>query len=350
MRDRALLASPGPSCEPTLRTVTEVLYGIDAAHRDRVAALRGEGEYFWLDASLQETSREDLVDVLDCPPAALRTLSESGAERVSRAVHVDGTSIGFTVRCYVGGEDRGDDAPQLRPVRVHVVVTAEYLLTLHDERVSFPALLAPDLPPDRDGRYVVYSVLDSMLASGFDLLEEVELTLDAFAATWTDEDGAPISGATLREAGTRLATMRRWATAEEAVFARVGVEIRSLAGFGVDEEPSFDRLTEQVNRLIASIDAATNGLGMLLDLQLNQRAYLVSVIATIFVPLTFITGFFGMNFGWMVDHIDSPAAFLLLGLVVPIVTALLAWRGVVRRFLVGYTPRPKRTPAPDPRP
>jgi Mg2+ and Co2+ transporter CorA len=89
---------------------------------------------------------------------------------------------------------------------------------------------------------------------------------------------------------------------------------------------------------------------MLLDLQLNQRAYLVSVIATIFVPLTFLTGFFGMNFGWMVDHIDSPAAFLLLGLVVPIVTALLAWRGVVRRFLVGYTPRPKRTPAPDPRP
>ena len=50
-------------------------------------------------------------------------------------------------------------------------------------------------------------------------------------------------------------------------------------------------------------------MGMLLDLQLNQRAYLVSVVATIFVPLTFITGFFGMNFGWMVDRIDTQAAF-----------------------------------------
>ena len=55
-------------------------------------------------------------------------------------------------------------------------------------------------------------------------------------------------------------------------------------------------------------------MGMLLDLQLNRRAYLVSVVATIFVPLTFITGFFGMNFGWMVDRIGAPVAFWLLGL------------------------------------
>ena len=54
-------------------------------------------------------------------------------------------------------------------------------------------------------------------------------------------------------------------------------------------------------------------MGMLLDLQLNQRAYLVSVVATIFVPLTSITGFFGMNFGWMVDRAGGPAAFVLLG-------------------------------------
>jgi Mg2+ and Co2+ transporter CorA len=45
----------------------------------------------------------------------------------------------------------------------------------------------------------------------------------------------------------------------------------------------------------------------LLDLQLNERAYVVSVVATIFVP--FITGFFGMNFGWMVDRVDSQVAF-----------------------------------------
>jgi len=80
-------------------------------------------------------------------------------------------------------------------------------------------------------------------------------------------------------------------------------------------------------------------MGMLLDLQLNQRAYLVSVVATIFVPLTFITGFFGMNFGWMVDRVDGPAAFVLLGLHLPIVTAAPARRLLVRRFLRGEAAR-----------
>ena len=39
--------------------------------------------------------------------------------------------------------------------------------------------------------------------------------------------------------------------------------------------------------------------------RLNQIATRLTVLRDLFVPLTFITGFFGQNFGWMVDHIDS---------------------------------------------
>jgi magnesium transporter len=191
------------------------------------------------------------------------------------------------------------------------------------------------LPEERSRRYVVYSVLDAVLTSGFDALGEVELRLDAAAARWSDENNVRLPRTTLREAGARLATMRRRVGAEQAVFERAGVEIGALRGFDTDEEPYFDRLGEQVNRLVVSIDAAASSLGTLLDLQLNERAYVVSVLATIFVPLTFITGFFGMNFGWMVDQIDSPIAFWLLALVKPIATGVLAWSLVVRRFLTG---------------
>ena len=193
----------------------------------------------------------------------------------------------------------------------------------------------PICPTERSRRYVVYSVLDALLTSNFDALGEVEQRLDAIAARWSDKSNVHLPRTTLRAAGARLATMRRRIGAEQPVFERAGVEIGALRGFDTDEEPYFDRLVEQVNRLVVSIDAAANSMGTLLDLQLNERAYVVSVLAAIFVPLTFITGFFGMNFGWMVDQIDSPIAFWLLAFVMPIATGVLAWRLVVRRFLTG---------------
>jgi magnesium transporter len=316
--------------------VTEVLYGLEAAERERVRALRAAGRFFWLDVSLSETSREDLVDVLGIQERALGALWSRRDGHASRAYHADGESVVFTLRCYAELEAVEEQAGyRLRPMEVQVLVTNDYLLTLHDERVSLPAVLAPDLPPGRSKGYIVYSVLDAMLATTFDALDEVELRLDALVATWTEGDGGGVSRTTLRHAGARLATMRRWVRNEQAIFERVGLETEALRDFGTSEEPYFDRLEDQVDRLLTSIDAAANAMGMVLDLQLNERAYVVSVVATIFVPLTFITGFFGMNFGWMVDQVDTPVAFWLLGFLVPVATAALCWHLLVRPFLVG---------------
>ena len=62
---------------------------------------------------------------------------------------------------------------------------------------------------------------------------------------------------------------------------------------------------------------------------------LVALIATIFLPLTVATGFFGMNFGWMVAHIDSRGAFLVLGVGGMIVPALVAVILFLRTDLLG---------------
>jgi magnesium transporter len=316
--------------------MTEVLYGLDTAERERVAALRAEGRFFWLDVSLSETSHEDLVDALGIQERVLGALRSTRDGYPSRAFHADGESVIFALRCYVELEPQeGQDAYRLRPMEVQLLITSDYLLTLHDERVSLPAVLAPDLPPRRSKQYVVYSVLDAMFATTSDALDEIELKLDTLVAAVTEGEGKGVPRATLRQAAARLATMRRWVSNEQAILERVGLETEALRDFGASEEPYFERLQDRVNRLLVSIDAAANAMGMVLDLQLNERAYVVSVVATIFVPLTFITGFFGMNFGWMVDRVDSPVAFWLLGFLVPIATAALSWRFLVRPFISG---------------
>ena len=162
--------------------MTDLLYGLDAADRERVAALRAEGRFFWLDVSLSETSREDLVDALGIPE---RAASEEVASRV-RAFTLTESPSTSRFAAMSRWSPAEQDGYRLRPIEVHVLLTSDYLLTLHHERVSLPAVLALDLPPGRSKRYVVYSVLDAMLATTSDALDEVEERLDALVAAWTD--------------------------------------------------------------------------------------------------------------------------------------------------------------------
>jgi magnesium transporter len=51
----------------------------------------------------------------------------------------------------------------------------------------------------------------------------------------------------------------------------------------------------------------------------------------VFLPLTFITGFFGQNFGWMVGHIGGWPDFVVLGVGSEVVTVVLLFLWFRRR-------------------
>ena len=78
------------------------------------------------------------------------------------------------------------------------------------------------------------------------------------------------------------------------------------------------------------IDAAADAMATIIGLRLNETSYWLTVVATVFLPLTFITGFFGMNFGWMVEEVDTPLAFWLLGIGSLVVGVVAILRLVVR--------------------
>jgi len=311
----------------------EIVEGLGASERKRIEELRSGGRFFWVDVALQESARHELGPALGVPGPVLEPLLDF-SERTppSRKFHADGQHVVFAFSCFLeAAQVSGEPAQPLRPVEVHVLVTGDYILTAHQQRVSLPDLLNPSMAEGRSEQYIVYAILDAMVSTGFDALNEAELTLEGLQLMSTDLRAARVRMATLRAINSRLSRMRRRLGPQRGIFERISEEVGRVEGLEADSEQYFERIYGQLNRLVDGIDAAGDGMAKLIDLRLNETIYWLTVVATIFLPLTFATGFFGMNFGWMVERIDTLLAFILLGIAVPLLGAALTVLLVRRR-------------------
>ncbi|HEX4829486.1 MAG TPA: magnesium and cobalt transport protein CorA [Trebonia sp.] len=81
----------------------------------------------------------------------------------------------------------------------------------------------------------------------------------------------------------------------------------------------------QANMAVLSVEQTK------ISLRQNNTIEQLTILATVFLPLTFVTGFFGQNFGWLEGHVDGVGAFIAYGLGGLAVPLLLLWLWLRRR-------------------
>jgi magnesium transporter len=223
----------------------------------------------------------------------------------------------FPFWCAANPDAAPDEDPEL--FRVNVLLHGDFLLTVHKLHFDLPeAAGVSRIPSGRTERYVVYAALDGMTNTILEAVATTELAIGEIERTLFSSGmrPRPEDNAMVRTLRTRLTDLRFRIGPGRALFERVGEEIEHIDTLEGPQGEYFDRILAQLDRAVDRIDAASQALSQALDIQLNETTYRLTVVATIFLPLTFLVGFFGMNFTWMVDHIDGETSFLFWGIAI----------------------------------
>src|SRR5262249_6761617 len=134
----------------------------------------------------------------------------------------------------------------------------------------------------------------------------------------------------LQRLQSRWADFDRYSSAVR--YAMVGVEaVPGMDARGAAELNDYAEQVEDIEHRLNDrskwgSDILQDYVGAIAQRQGDQINRL-TLVSLIFLPLTFITGFFGMNFGWMNEVIGSASAFVALGVALPAVSvvATMAW-------------------------
>ncbi|MFF4009394.1 CorA family divalent cation transporter [Streptomyces sp. NPDC001717] len=207
-----------------------------------------------------------------------------------------------------------------RVVHVQVLVTERYLLTVHrgpapligDVTARFP-LEAPS-----DSVAMLFLLLDEAMETyrraAVQALLEVEDLEDAMFRRREPEQLYRLSRLRRTAAMLHHTLLPYHRVAEESVTRRVlnrgfredrGQLVREYRRTGNLVLADIESLQESARRAFGSYSSLVSG-------EQNGVINRLAVVSTIFLPLTFVTGFFGMNFLYLTDELESRAVFWLL--------------------------------------
>jgi magnesium transporter len=308
----------------------DVLTAVDA---ERIADHRRRDEFFWLD--LQDPDHADLHSLqsaLNLHPMALEDTREFGQRPKVDVYQAYVLAVFFTAR------EADEPDRVVHPVEVHVYVSGSWILTVHRERLPLLERLHGELEPTgtHEEDYLVYRILDGLTDAFFPAITSLEDWIDALEAEVLERPRRELLSRVYR-LKQEVHDLQRLIAGQRDQFQTVSDAILELAGLSRGTRVYLRDVGDHLEQIGSELQRQNDDLTALTGIyfnasaeRLNRTATRLSVVATFFVVWTLITGFFGQNFQWLVDNVESKTDFLVFavgGLVVP--TAILAailWR------------------------
>jgi magnesium transporter len=300
-----------------------------ATPRDVAGHLRA-GRFFWLD--LENSGDDELHEFcrsLQLPAGAIESVMHA-SPRSSFAL-VAG-SVQAVLPGAVGTGPPGGEANY-----VTVVLAAQFLFTVH------PAPSAPlqharrqycgldDAHARADGGRLLFQVADVLIGSFKpqllaldDRLDDIQLGMLRGASPKVHSELVKILGiltGAIQELGWYAYDLEE--TAET---------VDGLPGMHPGDQQYFDRHRRHVTQLQQNAgnvrDQAKDALSQYSDVVADRQTRVINaltIVATVFLPLTFLTGYFGMNFRILTAHLENTLwQFILLALLLMLASAALS--------------------------
>ena len=309
----------------------EVLETVD---RKRLAELHERDEFFWLD--LTEPNAEDLKsigEVLGLHPVALEDTIEFG-QRPKLDVYGDHVLFVFYS---VRHAPEGSNMP-VEPVEVHIYISGSFVVTarrgscteldaLHDEL---------DTADPKAEHYILYRIFDVLTDAYYPVIERLEENIDAVEARVLLMKPRSEQLAEIYRLKQLVQELHRRVVPQHDQFLSGAETILNLPGLARGTREYLRDISDHLAQIAGELHRQQDDLQALTATyfnananRLNATATRLTIGGTFFLAWTLVTGFFGQNFGWLVDNIDTRHEFLIYGvgaLVIPtLVIGVLFW-------------------------
>lgn len=296
-----------------------VLTTVDEAE---IARLLEADEFFWID--LLEPGRaevERLGRALNLHPVALEDTVEFGQRPKVDPYDDQMLLVYFTARV------------PAEPLEVHIYISGDFIATVRHDACQALDDLHEDLAsqPTENEEVLVYRVLDGLTDAFYPVIEALESDIDALEREVLTRPRREHLERSYR-LKQDVRELHRLTAAQRDQFQAAHVSILALDGFARGAKPYLRDVGDHLAQITGEFGRQAEDLFSLTQTYFNANADRLNAVAsrltvggTIFVLWTVVTGFFGQNFGFLVDNIESRGKFLVLGvggLLIPTVILL----------------------------